>query len=88
MFGTASKPKHELLKKEGIIPIDYKTEDFVERIKAETEDGVDAVFDAIGGDHFKRSLTCLKKGGTLVAYGFYNAGTGKGGNIPVDFLKV
>ena len=88
MFGTASKSKHELLRKEGALPIDYRSEDFVKRILEETENGVDAVFDAIGGDHFNRSFTCLKRGGILVAYGFYNAGVGKGGSFFKDLINI
>jgi len=37
-----------------------------------------AVFDPIGENHFKKSLKCLKPGGKLIAYGFYNAVMGKG----------
>jgi len=32
--GTASKSKHELVKRLGATPIDYKGEDFVERIRS------------------------------------------------------
>ncbi len=88
MYGTESKSKHEVITNEGAIPIDYQNEDFFEFIKKSTKEGVDAVFDAIGGDNFKHSFRCLKKDGTLIAYGFYNAGTGKGGNVPLDFLRV
>ncbi|MEA3502690.1 MAG: zinc-binding dehydrogenase, partial [Actinomycetota bacterium] len=49
---------------------------------------IDAAFDAIGGDNFKRSFNSLKKGGTLVAYGFYNNAMGKGGSVPLEFAKV
>lgn len=88
MYGTASKPKHELIERLGATPIDYKGEDFVERIHSLTGDGVDAVFDPIGGDNFKRSLRALRRGGKLVAYGFYNAVLGKGGSIPLDFIRL
>jgi len=88
MFGTASAGKHDLVSGLGGVPIDYRSEDFVERVKELTEDGVDAAFDHIGGIHFKRSFSCLRKGGILVAYGFYDAVTGKGGSIPVDFMKL
>ncbi|KUO42298.1 MAG: oxidoreductase [Candidatus Hadarchaeum yellowstonense] len=88
MYGMASKPKHELIKRLGATPIDYKSEDFVERIYSLTGDGVDAVFDPIGGDNFKRSLRALRRGGKLVAYGFYNAVLGKGGSIPLDFIRL
>jgi len=88
MFGTASAGKHDLVSGLGGVPIDYRSEDFVERVKELTEDGVDAAFDHIGGSHFRRSFSCLRKGGILVAYGFYDAVTGKGGSIPVDFMKL
>jgi NADPH:quinone reductase-like Zn-dependent oxidoreductase len=88
MYGTASKAKHELIKRLGATPIDYKSEDFVERIRSLTGDGVDAAFDAIGGDNFKRSFRALRGGGKLVAYGFYNTTQGKGGSIPLDFVRL
>lgn len=88
MFGTASKSKHELVASLGATPIDYKGEDFVERILSVTGDGVDAAFDPIGGDNFKRSFSVLRRGGILVAYGFYNAVMGKGGSILLDFLRL
>jgi NADPH:quinone reductase-like Zn-dependent oxidoreductase len=53
-----------------------------------TGQGIDAAFDAIGGDNFKRSFKSLKPGGTLVAYGFYNNAMGKGGNVPLEYTRV
>lgn len=88
MYGTASKPKHELVAGLGATPIDYRSEDFAERVRELTGDGVDAAFDAIGGDNFERSFKSLKRGGMLVAYGFYNDAMGKGGNVPSEFMKV
>ncbi|MFA9406434.1 MAG: medium chain dehydrogenase/reductase family protein [Anaerolineales bacterium] len=88
MYGTASEPKHELVKSLGGIPIDYKNEDFLERVQALDGDGMNGVFDAIGGENFKRSFDSLTKGGTLVAYGFYNQAMGRGGNVPIEYTKV
>jgi NADPH:quinone reductase-like Zn-dependent oxidoreductase len=88
MFGTASKSKHELVKQLGATPIDYKGEDFVERIQSLAGEGIDAAFDPIGGDHLKRSFSVLRRGGKLVAYGFYNAVLGKGGSIALDFIRL
>jgi len=88
MYGTASKPKHELVKSLGGIPIDYKSEDFLERVQALDGDGTNAAFDAIGGENFKRSFESLKKDGTLVAYGFYNQAMGRGGSVPITYMKV
>jgi NADPH:quinone reductase-like Zn-dependent oxidoreductase len=88
MYGTASKSKHDLVKNLGGIPIDYKSEDFLERVQALDGDGMNAAFDAIGGENFKRSFESLKKDGTLVAYGFYNQAMGKGGSVPMTYTKV
>jgi NADPH:quinone reductase-like Zn-dependent oxidoreductase len=70
MYGTASKYNHELVSALGATPIDYRTEDFVERIHSLTGDGVDAVFDPIGGARqLWRSYRVLRKGGRLVWFG-------------------
>jgi NADPH2:quinone reductase len=87
VYGTASKAKHDLVAGLGATPIDYRSEDFTERFRAAGQ-GLDAVFDPIGGENFKRSFGVLNRGGTLVVYGFYNAATGRGGNVPLDYLRV
>ena len=70
MYGTASQHNHELVSALGATPIDYQTEDFVERIRDLTEDGVDVVFDPIGGARqLWRSSRALRKGGRLVWFG-------------------
>ncbi len=70
MYGTASKVNHPLVSALGATPIDYRTEDFVERIRTLTGDGVDAVFDPIGGARqLWRSYRTLRQGGRLVWFG-------------------
>ncbi len=70
MYGTASKYNHELVSALGAFPIDYRAEDFVERIRSLTGDGVNAVFDPIGGARqLLRSYRALRKGGRLVWFG-------------------
>lgn len=70
MYGTASKHNHELVSSLGATPIDYRNEDFVERIRSLTGDGVDVVFDPIGGARqLWRSYRTLCKGGRLVWFG-------------------
>ncbi len=70
MYGTASRYNHDLVSALGATPIDYRTEDFVERIRSLTGDGVDAVFDPIGGAmHVWRSYRALRGGGRLVWFG-------------------
>jgi NADPH:quinone reductase-like Zn-dependent oxidoreductase len=88
MYGTASKSKHELVARLGAVPIDYRSENFVEHIRKLTTDGIDAVFDPIGEYGFKRSFDVLRRGGVLVAYGFQNAVMGKGGSIPLAFIRL
>jgi len=89
MYGTASKYNHELVSALGATPIDYRAEDFVRRIRTLTGDGVDVVFDPVGGArHIWRSNRTLRKGGRLVWFGM--AATKKGGlrAIPFTLLMV
>jgi NADPH:quinone reductase-like Zn-dependent oxidoreductase len=88
MYGTVSRSKCELVERLGATAIDYKSQDCVELIRNLPGAGADAVFDAIGGDSFKRSFSMLRKGGVLVAYGFYNSAMGRGGSIPLDFVRL
>jgi len=87
VYGTASKPKHALVQRLGATPIDYRAEDFVERIAALTGGaGVDAVFDPLGSAHLKRSVRAVRNGGTIVAYGYYEAAK-RGSNPVLDVLS-
>jgi NADPH:quinone reductase-like Zn-dependent oxidoreductase len=69
MYGTASRPKHDLVSSEGAVPIDYRTEDFVDRIRRCAPEGLDGVLDPIGGMQWWKSYSCLRRGGRLVCYG-------------------
>jgi NADPH:quinone reductase-like Zn-dependent oxidoreductase len=69
MYGIASKSKHSILTDYGAIPIDYRTQDFVEVIRQAEPQGLDAVFDGMSGDYFGRSYSLLRRGGKLVGYG-------------------
>ncbi len=69
LFATASKAKHALVESLGGIPIDYKTEDFVERIRELTEDGVHLALDPVGGKNWRRSYRTLRPRGRLIGYG-------------------
>ncbi len=68
MYGTASPAKHKLVTEMGAIPIDYHSQDFVEVIRQAEPDGIDFVFDGIGGTESDRGLAVLRRGGKLVAY--------------------
>jgi len=89
MYGTASAYNHERVYALGATPIDYRTEDFVEHMRALTGDGVAVVFDPVGGArHLWRSYRVLGEGGRLVWFGV--AGTKKAGLrvIPLTLLMV
>lgn len=91
MYGTASKGKHELVKSLGGIPIDYRNEDFVARIKQETGgQGVDVIFDTLGGKSWARSYQCVKRGGILIAFGALQYTTGEESMLAatVGFAKL
>lgn len=69
MYGTASKSKHGALNERGAVPIDYRTQDFVEEIRLAEPGGLDFVFNGMGGDYIKRGLAVLRRGGRMVHYG-------------------
>src|SRR5512138_161322 len=70
MYGTCSAQGAAIVRELGGIPIDYKNADFVKEVHRLTGDGVDAVFDGIGGDNLWRSRDALREGGRVVTYGF------------------
>lgn len=69
VIGTASPRNHGTLRDLGAEPIDYRDPALVDRVRQLAPDGVDAVFDNIGGPSFSRSFRQLAPGGTLVGYG-------------------
>ena len=79
MYGTCSSQGAKVVSDLGGVPIDYQHQDFVKEIHALTCDGVDVVFDGIGGSHIWRSRKALRAGGTVVAYGL--TGSLRGGRL-------
>ena len=66
--------------------INYRREDFRERVLALTNDrGVDAVYDPVGGDVFMQSLRCMAPEARIMPVGF--AG-GEVPQIPANILLV
>jgi NADPH:quinone reductase-like Zn-dependent oxidoreductase len=80
MYGTCSARVAAVVKELGAAPIDYRSADFVHEIRRLTGDGVDAVFDGIGGDNLWRSREALREGGRVVVYGFQ--AKLRGGRLP------
>ena len=79
MYGTCSSRGAPAVSDLSGIPIDYQHQDFVEEIHRRTGEGVDVVFDSIGGTHIWRSRKALCPGGRVVAYGL--TGSLRGGRL-------
>jgi NADPH2:quinone reductase len=69
MYGTCSSRGASAVSDLGGSPIDYQHHDFVKEIHRLTGEGVDVVFDSIGGTHIWRSRKAVLPGGRVVAYG-------------------
>jgi len=79
MYGTCSAQSAAAVSEMGTTPIDYEHQDFVEAIHRLTGDGVDVVFESIGGKHIWESRKALRRGGKVVAFGL--TGSLKGGRL-------
>ncbi|WP_121357580.1 medium chain dehydrogenase/reductase family protein [Flavisolibacter nicotianae] len=69
MYGTCSLHDAPAVSAFGAVPIDFEHQDFVKEIHRLTGDGVDAVFESIGGRHIWQSRKALRRGGKVVAFG-------------------
>jgi NADPH2:quinone reductase len=72
MYGTSSsEEKLSRVKPLGLHhPINYKKHDYEEVVKNLTHgEGVDAVFEMLGGEHTAKSLRCLRDFGRVIQYG-------------------
>ena len=69
IYGTCSSRGASAVSGLGGVPIDYEHQDFVNEIHRLTGEGVDAVFDGIGGANIWRSRKAVRPGGRVVAYG-------------------
>lgn len=80
VWGTASPGKHDAIGEQGVQhPLDYTRERWWSTVPP-----LDIVLDAIGGPSFKRSMSLLRPGGRLVAFGASSVNEGERKNM----LKV
>ena len=84
MYGTASVKKFDTLTGLGATPIDYHSQDFVQVLHRLEPEGLDFVFDGVGGKESERGLAVLRRGGKLVGYA---APIGLG-SLLVGMLKI
>ena len=83
-IGSCSAANLPAVERFGATAIDYRAGDFVATVRQLTAAreggaGVDAVFDAIGGAHFRSSFACLASGGLLIGYGSQTMAVGREG---------
>jgi NADPH:quinone reductase len=69
-YGAASSPKHGTVRKLGATPLDYRAAPIDRLMRALEPQGVDYVFDAIGGANIGLCIGAARRGGTVVGYGF------------------
>ncbi len=70
MYGTCSTSQGaSAISELGATAIDYKKQDVIAEVLRLTTDGVDYVFDPIGGAHLWQSRKALRRGGKVVGYG-------------------
>jgi NADPH:quinone reductase len=72
-YGAASAPKHERVRSFGATPIDYRAGPLDRLTRALEPEGVDYVFDAVGGSNIGPCIGALRRGGTAVGFGFMGA---------------
>jgi NADPH2:quinone reductase len=78
MYATCSSRGAPVVSDLGGIPIDYQHQDFAKEVQRLTGEGVDVVFDHIGGPHLWHSRRALRPGGKVVGYGAITSIRGKG----------
>jgi NADPH2:quinone reductase len=72
-YGAASAAKHDIVRSLGATPIDYRAGRIDRLTRALEPAGVDYAFDAIGGANIGPCIGALRRGGTLVGFGFMGA---------------
>ncbi|RDG38068.1 medium chain dehydrogenase/reductase family protein [Streptomyces corynorhini] len=87
VIGSASPRHHAAVRELGATPVDYRDPDMYAHIRELAPDGVDAVFDHVGGPGVEESWQLLRRGGTLVSYGTA-ASKDEEGNSQLPVLKL
>jgi NADPH:quinone reductase-like Zn-dependent oxidoreductase len=87
VIGTASPRHHDAVRELGVIPLDYRDADLPAKVRALAPNGVDAVFDHVGGPGIVDSYRLLAPRGALVAYGSASS-RDRRGSVRVAVLKL
>ncbi|XP_028392255.1 synaptic vesicle membrane protein VAT-1 homolog [Dendronephthya gigantea] len=82
VFGTASQPKHEKIKEQGVThPIDYRNNCFAKEVRKIQPEGVDIVMDPLGGKDTMKGYDLLKPFGRIICFGMANIVKGQSKSI-------
>ncbi|XP_044150744.1 prostaglandin reductase 3 [Bufo gargarizans] len=86
VIGTcSSEEKAGFLKSIGCdLPINYKSEKVASVIKKKIPEGVDVVYESIGGEMFDTSVNCLATKGHLIIIGFISGYQTSSGILPIN----
>jgi NADPH:quinone reductase-like Zn-dependent oxidoreductase len=87
VIGTAANRHHDLVRGLGAEVVDARDPQMYARIRELAPDGVDAVFDHVGGPAIHDSWSLLRRGGTLAAYGTASS-KNKEGNSQLPVLRL
>jgi NADPH:quinone reductase-like Zn-dependent oxidoreductase len=69
-YGAASAQKQGTVRRLGATPLDYHAAPIDRLIRALERQGVDYVFDAVGGANIGLCISAARRGGMVVGYGF------------------
>ncbi|GAA0581402.1 NAD(P)H-quinone oxidoreductase [Caenispirillum bisanense] len=85
VFATAGSPdKCQACRDLGAdVAIDYRSEDYVEVVRAKTGKGVDVILDMVGGDYIQRDMKAMAPGGRHVSIAFL-----QGSKVQVDLMPM
>ena len=72
-YGAASAAKDQIVRSLGATPIDYRAGPLERLTRALEPAGVQYVFDAVGGANIGPCIGALRRGGTLIGFGFVGA---------------
>ena len=67
VYTTASELNHPYVKQLGAdVAIDYTKNDFEQELRKQVPEGFDVVYDCVGGDTLKKSVSLVRENGVLV----------------------
>lgn len=87
VIGAASPRHHDALRAGGVEPVDYADPHLADRVREIAPQGVDAVFDNVGGATSRTAWSLLAPGGSYVGYAIIEAASGTG-SLTLPFAKA